>query len=247
MQVTAYPSPLVRAGDNLYDVLSQTLVQIPEGSVVAITSKIIALSENRVVDKDSISKHDLVRQEADQYTEPHSSKYDMMLAVKNHQLFVNAGIDESNADGKYVLWPSDPQRSANRIWEWLRLNFGVQRVGVIITDSKTAPLHWGVTGASIAHCGFRELNSKIGEKDLFGRELHMTQVNVSQALAAAAVFEMGEASEGTPVALIENIRDIEFQDRPPTAEELDSLKIELEDDVYAPILTQADWQSGRRI
>lgn len=244
MKVTAYRSPLVHTNDSLFDVLGQTLEIVPESSVVAITSKIIGLCEGRVVPVDSIDKHELVRQEAEWYTEPQVSAYDVMLAVKRNQLFVNAGIDESNSEDGYVLWPLDPQESANEIWEWLRQNFGLKDVGVIVTDSKTIPLYWGVVGAGIAHCGFRALNSKIGEDDLFGRKMKMTQVNVAQALAAAAVFEMGEAAERTPVAVIDEIRDIEFQDRPPTAEELDLLKIDLKDDVYAPILTRADWKRG---
>lgn len=244
MQVTARRSPLVHANDQLFEVLSQTLESVPENSVVAVTSKIIALCEGRVVDKGRTEKHRLVQQEAEWFTSPHSSKYDLMLSVKGGQLFVNAGIDESNSEGAYVLWPADPQSAANQIWEWLRQNYEVENVGVIVTDSKTTPLHWGVVGASIAHCGFRALNSKIGRNDLFGRPMHMTQVNVAQALAASAVFVMGEADEQTPVAIIEEIADIEFQDRPPTKNELDALKIAIEDDAFAPILIKAEWQRG---
>lgn len=244
MRVTAFRSPLVHANDVLFEVLGQTLQEIPENSVVAVTSKIIALCEGRVVAKDHADKHSLVEQEAQWYTSPHSSKYDLMLSVKGGQLFVNAGIDESNADGQYVLWPADPQAAADSIWEWLRQNYDVENVGVIVTDSKTSPLHWGVTGASIAHSGFRALSPKIGRNDLFGRPLHMTQVNVAQALAASAVFVMGEADERTPVAVIEDIADIEFQDRPPTKAELEALKIALEDDAFAPILTKAEWRRG---
>lgn len=244
MQVTALRSPLVHPGDNLFEILSETIDELNESSVVAITSKIVALSEGRVEKVGSVDKHELVKQTADYYTDPHSSKYDLMLAIKHNQLFVNAGIDESNADGHYVLWPENPQVSANSIWEWLRLNYDVEQVGVILTDSKTTPLYWGVTGAAIAHCGFRALSPKIGQDDLFGRPMAMTQVNVAQALAGAAVYQMGETNERTPVAILEHLRDIEFQDRPPTKEELESLRIELEDDVYAPVLSGATWHKG---
>lgn len=244
MRVQALQTPLVHRGDNIWDILGDSLLFVPEKSVVVVTSKILSLSERRTVPVGEISKHDLIRQEAEWYTEPHSSKYDLMMTIKRHQLFINAGIDESNANGHFVLWPEDPQQWANEIWAWLRASFGLREVGVIVSDSKTSPLYWGVTGAAIAHCGFQALSSKFDQPDLFQRPLKMTQVNVAQALAAAAVYEMGEADERTPLAVIEDIRDITFQSRPPTDAELEALQIELEDDAFAPILSKAEWKRG---
>lgn len=245
MQVQALKTPIISPGQELWPIFEEVIPKnLPERSVLAVTSKILSFAENNLVPVENAEKHDLVRQTADWYTEPHSSKYDLMLAVKNHQLFVNAGIDLSNANGHYVLWPKDPQNWANQIWSWLRENRGLKEVGVIITDSKTAPLYWGVTGAAIAHAGFLELSPKFSHPDLFGRPLEMTQVNVSQALAGAAVYEMGETNESTPLALVTDIRDITFQDRVPSDKELADLIIELEDDVYAPLLKNADWKQG---
>ena len=39
-----------------------------------------------------------------------------------------------------------------------------------------SPLRWGIIEKCIAYCGFRGLNDKIGESDIFGRELRMTKV-----------------------------------------------------------------------
>jgi len=245
MQVTAIQTPLVKTGDDFFEVLSESLIDVPEESVLVITSKIISVCEGRVIPKSTnTDKHQLARQEAEYYLEPHSSRYNLMLTINNNQLFVNAGIDESNVENSYVLWPTNLQEWANEIWLFLREEYDRQRVGVIISDSKTSPLHWGVTGASLAHAGFVALNSKIGKPDLYGQEMKMTQVNVAQALAVAGVLEMGEANEQTPLALIQNVREIVYQDRVPTNEELDSLKIALEDDLYAPLLTAVDWQLG---
>lgn len=245
MHVQALKTPIISPGQDLWPVFEAVVPQdLAERSVLAVTSKILSFAEGNLVPVGSIDKHDLVRQTADWYTEPHSSKYDLMLAIKNHHMFVNAGIDESNANGNYVLWPKDSQDWANTIWRWLREHRGLQEVGVIITDSKTSPLHWGVTGASIAHSGFLALSPKFSHPDLFDRPLKMTQVNVAQALAAAAVYEMGETNESTPLAVVSEIRDITFQDREPSAQELADLIIELEDDVYAPVLKTADWKRG---
>lgn len=248
MVVQSFRSPVVKPGDDLFTVLRETLpLRLPEKCVVAITSKIVALAENRVVavenDNDE-TKHKLVRQEAEYYLEPSSSRYNVMLSIKNGLLAVSAGIDESNTNGWYVLWPEDCQQVVNDIWSWLRQEYQVKEVGVILTDSKTTPLFWGVTGASIAHSGFLALSDKRNTPDIFGRALQMTQVNVSQALAAAAVFQMGETNEQTPVAILTETPDIVFQDHIPTPEELDQLKIELADDVYAPFLTATPWEKG---
>lgn len=243
MHVHAIHTPVVEPGEDLFSFLRENLQAVPERSVVAITSKIVSVAQGRVVAQESAEKHDLVRQAAEKYTEPTSSKYDLMLTITEGQLAVNAGIDESNANGMYILWPENPQQVANDIWQFLRQEYHVQEVGVILTDSRTQPLYWGVIGATLAHCGFRALNPLIGQEDIFGREMRMTQESVYQALAVAAVFEMGEAAQQTPLALIKDIRDITFQEHPPTQEELENLHIELEDDVYAPILMHAPWIS----
>lgn len=249
MQVTPITTPLVKPGDNLEAVIVESLPSLPERSVLAVTSKIVSFAENRLVPKITSTpeeKHALIRQEAELYTNPHSSKYDLMLTVKNSILFVNAGIDESNADNRYVLWPQDPQASANNIWHFLHHHYGRKQVGVILTDSRSYPFMWGVIGSPLAHCGFKALKNYIGTPDLFGRPLKMSQLNVMHSLAAAAVAEMGEGNEQTPLAVIENIKNIEFQNHPPTSKELNSLKIALEDDAYAPILHSAPWKKGHQ-
>lgn len=247
MRITAITTPLVRAGDDLHQIIAGSLKELPERSVLVVASKIVSTCENRFVPRlseEKAEKHELVKKEAELYTEPHSSKYNLMLTVKRNWMFVNAGIDESNADGQYILWPEDPQRSLNDLWQFLRLHYGVKEVGVTMSDSASIPLNWGVTGHAIAYCGFNPLRSYIGQPDLFGRPMQMEQVSVMQAVTAAAALEMGEGNERTPLGLVEEIKEIEFVDHVPTVAELESQKISLEDDVFAPILTKADWKKG---
>jgi len=252
MKVTAYATPLIKKNEDLFKIIAEAIPSLPEKSIVVVASKIVATCEGRFVSKqpdlDDIArraeKHNLVRKEAQVFTDPHSSKYDLMLTVKGNWLFVNAGIDESNADDQYLLWPKDPQESANQIWQFLREHYGVKEVGVTISDSTSIPLNWGVIGHAIAHSGFVPLKSYIGSPDLYGRLMKMEQVNVMQSVTAAAVLEMGEGAERTPLAIVEGVRDIVFQDHVPSQQELTDLHIELEDDAFAPILTQADWKKG---
>jgi F420-0:gamma-glutamyl ligase len=62
------------------------------------------------------------------------------------------------------------------------------------------------------------------------------------ALAAAAVFVMGEGDEQTPFAIIQDLpQKIVFLDRPPTVEEEQSIIIPMDEDLYAPLLCAAHW------
>jgi F420-0:gamma-glutamyl ligase len=155
-----------------------------------------------------------------------------------------AGIDESNGDGYYILWPKDSQQSANAIREYLVQKFGVRDVGVVITDSTSQPLRRGTCGIALAHSGFAALRDYMDQPDIFGRRMHVTHANITGGVAAAAVLAMGEGNEQTPLALLRDLPVVEFQARNPTADELAMTTLSLEDDLFAPFLTAVDWLPG---
>lgn len=248
MTVTAIYTPLIDSkSDFMAQLMSCLPLPLPDRSVLVIASKIVSVAEGRLVGRDGNREqlHRLVREEAEWYLEPHASRYDIMLTIKRNWMFVNAGIDQSNAAGKLALWPVDPQGSVNQLWRRLRFHTeGKQRLGVILADSGGIPLNWGVVGRGIAHCGFKALRDYVGTCDLYGRPMVMEKSNLFQAIAAAAVLEMGEGSERTPLALVKEVGQIEFQEREPSVSELKELRIELEDDAYAPVLGSAPWKRG---
>lgn len=251
MIVQAYKTPLVHNGANLEKVITDAIPSLPERSILVIASKLFATCEGRFVAKKGGTeaeqrrhKHELVKQEAEFYTDPQSSKYDIMMTLKGNAIWANAGIDESNADGQFLLLPIDPQASVNHIWHSLRQHYGVKELGITMSDSRSQPLNWGVIGHALAHCGFEPLKSYIGKPDLFGRLMKMEQVNVMQAVTVAGVWEMGEGDESQPVALVTELPKVVFQDHSPTTEELANLKIQLKDDVFAPIIEHAPWLKG---
>jgi dihydrofolate synthase / folylpolyglutamate synthase len=228
---------------DLLSLLNKYISTIKNGSVIAVTSKIVAICEGRIVSLTE-DKNNLIIKEAEQYLPRSMSKYDFTLTIKQGLLIPSAGIDESNSFEHYILWPEDSQKWANTIREHFAKRFKLTQLGVIITDSKTTPLRWGTTGAAIAHSGFKALNDYIGSKDVFDRELKVTKANLMDALAAAAVAVMGEGKEQTPIALIEDVPFVQFQNRNPSRKELDALKIEIENDLYAPLLTSVKWLKG---
>jgi putative folate metabolism gamma-glutamate ligase len=247
MQVTSIHTDAVTVKSvSLFALLDKHVSVFPDKSILAVTSKIVSLCEGRVVDKEGVVKEELAEEEAELYLPASENKYGFTLAVKHNMLIPSAGIDESNANGVYVLWPQDPQKSANSIRGYLCKRFGVSHAGVIITDSRATPLRWGTTGAALSHSGFMALNDYIGKPDIFGRNLTVTKANIRDALASAAVVVMGEGSEQTPLALVENVPFVSFQDRDPTQSELEDLKISLEEDVYAAVLSRAPWQKGKK-
>ena len=76
--------------------------------------------------------------------------------------------------------------------------------------------------------------------------MHAEKSNIADSLATAAVTVMGEGNEQQPLAIIEDLPFVAFQDRNPTAKELEELKIKLEDDVYASLLTSVTWKTGMK-
>lgn len=246
MKVTAIKTHKITKDDrDVFAVLDKYLPSILGGSVVVVTSKILSIIEGRIVKIGEVSKDQLVAEEAELYLPASESKYNFSLTIKNSLLIPSAGIDESNGNGYYVLWPKDPQKWANDIRDYLVKKFNLKNIGVIVTDSKTTPLRWGVTGAAIAYSGFMPLNSTIGTPDIFGRVMQATKVNVMDGLAASAVVVMGESSEQTPLAVIEDVPFVQFVDHNPTEEELNELKIAIADDLYAPLLQIVEWKKGK--
>lgn len=203
LQVQAIPTRIFRVGESLAQFVHQQVPAelVQEQMVIAVTSKIVSLAEKRLVDRSALSKAELVRREADHNFG--EVAYGCFLTVK-HGLFIpSAGIDESNSEqDQFILYPEDPFASARALWQALRERWGLRELGILLTDSHTTPLRRGVTGISLAHCGFGGLTDLIGAPDLFGRRMQMTTVNVADGLAAAATLMMGEANEARPLAVI---------------------------------------------
>ncbi|MDB5161210.1 MAG: putative folate metabolism gamma-glutamate ligase [Candidatus Saccharibacteria bacterium] len=232
----------------LSEVLDKHLNDVAENSVIAVTSKIVAICEGRTVPiSDKVNKKELVISEADYYLPSYLSKYDFTFTITHNTLIPLAGIDESNGDGHYVLWPAEPQSSANEIRAYLKKRFGLKNVGVIITDSTARPLHYGTEGVGIGYSGFAPSNDYVGKPDLFGRPMQVSVSNILDALASAAVAVMGEGTEQTPLALLTDLPFVEFQDREPNPKELSQFFIShMDDDLFEPFLKNPKWEKGDR-
>jgi len=219
--------------DDLYEVLDTYMPSLQEGDVLLITSKVLGIHQGRCIPVGDITdKDELIRAEAESYIDRDmAAKYPIMLTIKHHTLIASAGIDESNANDHYVLWPEHIQQTAQEIWSHLRKTRGVKNLGIIITDSHSLPLRWGVLGVAIGFFGFEPLVDLRGKQDIFGRPLSMTQQNIPDAIAAFGVMLMGEANECTPLLLVRSLK-IQFTEKDMS----DTFWIEPKDDMFKPLL-----------
>lgn len=242
MQVISIKTHLIKPSESLEKVLDQYITTIVEKDIIAITSKIISICQSRIVSKNIISKENLIKKEADAIADTDHRPYGIYLTIKNNILIPSAGIDESNANNAYILYPNDIQQTANFIWNFLRNKFAIKNLGIIITDSHTTPLRQGVTGICIGWCGFKPLYSYVGKPDLHGNPLQVTHINLLDAIATASVLVMGEGNEQTPIAIVKDAPKISFLNREPNAEEQNSVTISIEHDLYAPLIMGVNWQ-----
>lgn len=232
--------------DDLFKLLDESIQNLEERVVVAITSKVVSIAEGRYIPVNETDKDELAMTEADKYLPREMVPGAWVLhTIKNNMLIASSGVDESNGAGYFILWPKNPQQSAKKIWNFLRKKFNVKNLGVVITDSRLVPLRRGVVGIAIGYFGFKPLRDYRGTLDLFGREFKMETSNLPDSLASAAVLEMGEGLEQQPIAIITDVSYLEFIEeefKPKTKD--DSYNIPSKEDMFYPFLASVKWKKG---
>jgi coenzyme F420-0:L-glutamate ligase/coenzyme F420-1:gamma-L-glutamate ligase len=229
MRLYAVKTRIIKMGEDLVEVILSSLqeqnLQLEDNDILAITSKIVAYAENRLVrlsDVQSSEKAEelaqrfslrpefaeLVLREADRI---YGGVERAVLTLKHGILTANAGIDNKNAPvGFAVLWPNDAEKWAVHIREEIKHTIG-KTVAVLIIDSSLIPLRIGTTGLALAVAGFKPIKDCRGEKDIYGKPLVITRHAVADNLASAAHLLMGEAAKQTPIVLIEDAL-VDFDD-----------------------------------
>ena len=252
MQISTLQTPVIGPGQDLFTVLTAALEgPLQERDIVCVTSKVVAMEQGRVVTLADVRRSPaaeqlpplrpavdpavqvalaaLVLQEADAVFATDGPVY---LTLKHNIFIANAGIDLSNAPaGCAILWPEQPWQWAKAFRGKLQVEYRLQELGVIVTDSHVTPLRKGVTGLALAYAGFEGVQNEQGKPDLFGRPLEFTAKAVADDLASVAVLMMGEAGESTPFALI-RAAPVGFTDR---AIEPVETTIDPQIDLFAPI------------
>lgn len=216
--------PLVEPGDDLatliMDALAANDLVLEEGDVLVLAQKIVSKAEDRYVRLADV----VVTAEAQELAKAadkdprqvqvilQESKEVMRVRpgviIVEHRLgyvHANAGIDKSNIrqdgdDPVLLLLPQDPDQSATELRENIHSACGI-RPQIIINDSMGRAWRNGTVGLAIGCAGLKPLNNQIGELDLFGNVLEVTEPAVADELAAGASLVMGQAAEACPVVL----------------------------------------------
>jgi coenzyme F420-0:L-glutamate ligase/coenzyme F420-1:gamma-L-glutamate ligase len=216
--------PFVRRGVDIGELIARAAdkqgLKLEDGDVVVVTQSIVSKAEGCVVDLKKVKPSKFAKRLAKQLDKDpremevilHEAKEIVRLShtliARTHHGFIcaSAGVDHSNVEhGKVTLLPRDPDASARRIRRRIKQECGVD-VAVIITDTQGRAFRMGALGTAIGLSGMRPLMHLRGRRDLYGKKLRSKIICVADALAAAGVAVIGEAGEGTPIAVIKGAK-----------------------------------------
>jgi coenzyme F420-0:L-glutamate ligase / coenzyme F420-1:gamma-L-glutamate ligase len=212
----------VMPGDRLDDlILHSTISQrlkLTDGDIVVIAQKIVSKAESQIVPLNSLVPSDFALTLAKasgkdpRLTELIIRQSKSIVRVSNGIIITetkhgfvcaNAGIDQSNIMDSHenaLLLPDDPDASAKQIMKMLR-KITNREIAVIITDSFGRPFRNGQTNVAIGIAGLSPVKSYIGEKDMYGKTLKVTEIAIVDELASAAELVMGK-SICVPIAIV---------------------------------------------
>jgi coenzyme F420-0:L-glutamate ligase/coenzyme F420-1:gamma-L-glutamate ligase len=221
--------PLVEPGDDLAALLADSLqangLALRNGDVLVIAQKVISKAENRYVLLCDVDVSEQARALAsDAGKDPRLAQLILdesrevlrvrpgvvIVEHRNGYVHANAGIDRSNIQSdpdnpRVLLLPEDADRSARTLRERLHTLTGCAPQ-IIVNDSFGRAWRNGTVGVAIGTAGLQPLRNQIGERDLFGNVLEVTEPAVADELAAAASLVMGQSDEGCPVVLARGLR-----------------------------------------
>jgi coenzyme F420-0:L-glutamate ligase/coenzyme F420-1:gamma-L-glutamate ligase len=195
--------PEVEPGDDLAGLLAARLVHAgaQDGDVVVITQKIVSKAEGRIAAE--ADRDEVVARETERIV---ARRGDLVIAQTRHGLVcANAGVDVSNVGaGLLTTLPEDPDGSAATLRTALATSLGIERLGVVITDTFGRPWREGLVDVAIGVAGMPALVDLRGGSDHMGRALEATIVALADQVAAAAGTVMGKDAR-IPAALVRGV------------------------------------------
>lgn len=191
-------------------------VELRDGDVVVITSKVVSKAEGRAVDLADVEPSNFAVDWGTRWDKDprvvevvlrESSRIvrqvGPVLITETRHGFVcaNSGVDQSSsgAHDRILTLPVDPDGSARRYRERFA-GLGTQ-VAVVITDTFGRPWREGQTDVAIGVAGINPLRSYIGETDPHGHEFRVQETCIADELAAACELVKGNTSR-IPVAIV---------------------------------------------
>ncbi|MYB19011.1 MAG: coenzyme F420-0:L-glutamate ligase [Holophagales bacterium] len=224
--------PRVRPGADLGTLIAaamrQARMRLRNGDVLVVAQKVVSKAEGRMVELSTVEpRAEAVRLASVVDKDPRLIELILRestevlrtapgVIVVEHRLgpvMANAGIDQSNIragdDHEYaLLLPENPDASAAGLRGALAARAEVQNLGVIVNDSVGRAWRLGTVGIALGVAGMTALWDLRGERDLFGRELLVSETGVADQVASAAQLVQGEGAEGTPVVRVRGLSQL---------------------------------------
>ncbi len=214
-EIIALPSTQrVRTGDDLTAMLFAALaaagLELADGDVLCVASKVVALSEGALIERDATTDAASVDEEVRSLARDRAThivaESPWVIVTRTHHGFVtaNGGIDRSNVpDAAFLDLPIDPDASAARLRDAISTTTGCD-VAVVITDTFGRPWRQGQTDVALGASGLMVLRDERGTTDLEGRTLAVTLGAIGDAIAGATDLVRAKASS-TPFVLFRGL------------------------------------------
>lgn len=233
--------PVVEPQDELVKLILEAVensnIDLNNGDILVITSKVVSISENRIVRAEDIEPTQRAREIAleNDFDPIHVElalresrdiirTKGVLITETNSGLVCNfSGIDKSNApEGSYILLPKDSDASAHRLRNSLMKATG-KNLAVIISDTQGRPWRKGSVNVSIGCAGIASFKYNKGKSDLYGRVLKRSTVCQVDEIAMLAEPLMGQAGQRTPVVIV---RGYSYSDSEEDAKDINRPKQE---------------------
>lgn len=193
--------PEVTAESDLVALVADA-VDLADGDIVVITSKVVSKAEGRVR---TGNREDALAEETQRVV----ARRGPTTIVRNRLglTMAAAGIDASNVEaGSIVLLPLDPDDSARRLRAGLQQRTGT-RIGVVVTDTAGRAWREGQTDIAIGAAGIVVGESYDGRIDAYGNPLAVTLPAVADEIASAAELAQGKLT-ARPLAVLRGRPDL---------------------------------------
>jgi F420-0:gamma-glutamyl ligase len=130
MNIQPVKTRIFRELEELIPFIVEHIPHWEDGSILVVTSKIVALAEGRTrVAATPEEREQIIADESDFVLR---TKY-TWLTLKDGTVMCSAGIDESNADGKIILLPQDSYVAAEMLRNQLRAHYNIKTLGTLTT------------------------------------------------------------------------------------------------------------------
>lgn len=222
MSVTLWPVtglPEIREGDDLAALVAGALaesgLEVQDGDVLVVSSKVASkaaglwapaeLADDRETVVASQSRRVVAERVAgDRVTQVVEALAGPVMAAAGVDASNTGGMGGIDSTGRLLLLPHDPDAVCRALRSsWCR-TFGVERLGVVLSDTAGRPWRVGQTDFALGAAGVAVVDDLRGGVDADGRPLGVTVRALADEIAASADLVKGK-SDAVPVALVRGL------------------------------------------